>query len=65
MDRDRKGRGPIGERHPNAKLKIADVEFIRASRGTIAGKDLAAEFGVHPTAISKIQLGKKWAAACA
>jgi DNA-binding NarL/FixJ family response regulator len=53
---------PPGEAHPSAKLTEAEVRAIR--RRTAAGerqKDLAAEFHVSPSSISKIANGKSWA----
>jgi len=49
-----------GERHPNAKLRRADVEAIRAARGRRTQQDLAREFGVSQPVISSIQRGQHW-----
>lgn len=50
-----------GERHGMAKLAEADVLRIRslAARG-VPQKELASEYGVWPSAISKIVNGKLW-----
>lgn len=50
-----------GERNGAAKLTAEIVANIRArlDRGE-TGKDLAAEFGVTPTLVSHIKLGKVW-----
>ncbi len=58
----RMGLQPIGERHPNAKLRTVDVVAIRACIAT--GKsdgDIARFFGVRPETISKIARGELWA----
>lgn len=50
-----------GEKVPTSVLKPEDVEFIILMRGKATQTDLAARFGVKREAISKIQLGKRWA----
>ncbi len=64
-DKSRKGRavgpGLRGELVPSAKLKAKDVVAIREQlRAGRKGKDIAASFGVSPTTISSIKLGKRW-----
>lgn len=56
----RMGLQPIGERHPNAKLRDVDVEAIRACAR--AGKslvDIAAFFGVRAEHVGKIANGRR------
>ena len=48
----------VGVRHPLAKLTEVDVIAIRNSQET--GRALAKHYGVAPTTISKIRLGKRW-----
>jgi hypothetical protein len=54
-----KGRSQQGERHHNARLKLTDIERIRASTGVRAA-DLAAEFGVTANYISQIRAHTRW-----
>lgn len=49
-----------GERTGAAKLTEADVRFIRANRGTMTQKALAAHFGVANSLISHVQSGRGW-----
>jgi hypothetical protein len=49
-----------GYRHPAAKLSDADVLAIRRGRGVTPGSELARRFGVGPSTISKVQVGKSW-----
>lgn len=49
-----------GERNPTAKLTKKDVQSIRADMRT--QKDIAKEYGVCQTQISKIKLGLAWRA---
>lgn len=61
QDMTRKGRGRIGNRNGRAKLTEQDV--IEIKRLLAAGemqKDVAKQFGVYPTVISKIHIGKLW-----
>lgn len=51
---------PGGERNPNAKLTWAQVEEVRALRGTVPARVLAARFGVSRSVISMIMLGLTW-----
>lgn len=50
----------FGERHHWAKLTVPQVQEIRASRSR--NKDLAAEFGVDPSAVSHIKRNRNWRA---
>jgi hypothetical protein len=51
---------PSGEKHHWAKLSNEQVSEIRASRGKILQRVLAARFGVTQSNISAIQLGRSW-----
>lgn len=62
LDRERKGRGaktlppvPFGEKHPNAKLTMEQVRFIRSSAESKSV--LAARFGVSLGTIANVQSG--------
>lgn len=61
-DRDEKGRAPHGEQHQDAKLTDAQVIEIRAryASGTAGQEQLAAEYGVSPSAIWQVVTGRKW-----
>lgn len=48
-----------GERHPCAKLSIEQVQAIR--RDTRPQKEIAREFGIYQSAVSKIKNRKRWA----
>jgi hypothetical protein len=52
----RNGRHPTGDRHPSAKLSDEQVRRVRLAlaRGE-KGSDLAREYGVHKTLISRIK----------
>ena len=52
--------GARGEANVNAKLAAVDIPAIRALRGKVPGVELAWRYGVSPTHISHIQLGKAW-----
>lgn len=56
----RHGRRNRGERNGNAKLTEVQVREIRASRGKVYQKDLAAKFGVTSDLIYLIQHRKSW-----
>lgn len=59
-----KGRKPVAERHPMAKLAIRQVGDIRERRAQgERGVDLAAEFGVTPQLISLIHHNRIWVTA--
>lgn len=49
-----------GERSSSAKLTETQVHRIRAARGKIGQRFLAAEYGVSKSTICSIQLGKNW-----
>lgn len=55
------GRG--GERASGAKLKLADVDWIRGQVGKIPVKALARQFGIDPKSIRRIRDGRTWKAA--
>lgn len=49
------------ETNPKAKLKKAQIELIKeALKKGIAVKDLASEYKVSPSAISRIKRNKTW-----
>lgn len=60
---DMKQRGrrndPVGERAGSAKLTESQVISIRKDRRTNA--EIAKQYGVYPSAISRIKTGKRWA----
>ena len=60
-DMSNKGRASKvrGEKTNGAKLTGEKVAMIRMARGLY--KDIAAEFGVHPSHISRIKRGIYWA----
>lgn len=61
-DRDRKGRTSRGRDRPNSKLFDVTVWYIKA-RYAMGGKtisDLAREFGVSRSVVSRIVSGKSW-----
>lgn len=49
-----------GENNPRAKLSVADVQVIRASKEKT--KPLAEKYGVHRTTIQHIRRGSQWSA---
>lgn len=60
-DRDRKGRTPIGEARPNARLTADLVREIRSARES--GEtlhSLGRRFGVSHTTVHRIAMGRKW-----
>lgn len=61
-DMDSKGRGrrPVGEMHPRAKLSRTDVETIRARYEPGKGGALARAYGVSDSVISRVVNGKAW-----
>lgn len=60
-DRDAKGRGTSGERHPFAKLTNVDAEFIRKmAKAGIKQRRLAELFDVSPATICEVVSGKRW-----
>jgi DNA-binding XRE family transcriptional regulator len=52
-----------GERHPHARLSDADVECIRAQRGTRSAREIAADFGIAHGTVYQIQSGRTRGAA--
>lgn len=59
MDRESRGRRDVkGEQVGTAKLTETDILGILAS--DISGADLARKYGVSPSTISLIRLGKSW-----
>ena len=56
-----KGRGPLGERSPNAKLTVKEVLAIRAERNS-GGRphELAGAFGISVTQVRNIWTRKRW-----
>lgn len=60
-DRDARGRTAKGERHPRAKLTFDDVEKIRSlsCRG-VSNTELARQFGIHNSGITRIIKGELW-----
>lgn len=64
-DMDAKGRRVInhaprvwGERHPSAKLSIADVLAIKVATGS--QQVVADRFGITQSTVSKIKRGERW-----
>lgn len=57
-DMDRKGRRPIGERHPRAKLTEKAIRQIRLSNDSL--KDLGARYGVDKSVVCNIRQRKSW-----
>jgi hypothetical protein len=64
QDSRRKGRlrtpDVRGEKHPAARLTTEQVESIRARYPQETGKNLAKEFGVRPSQISRIVNQRRW-----
>lgn len=63
LDMVRKGRNfnPGGESHPRAKLRLEEVRKIREKfDGGCRGVDLASQYHVDKTTISKIVTGHNW-----
>lgn len=50
-----------GERQPRSKLTERDVHEIRATKGKVSQREIAAKFGVNQTTISHIHAGRIWA----
>ena len=59
-DRDRKGRGILGETHHQAKLTEDDVRAIRASYPELTYQKLADDYGVSPSQISHVVKRIHW-----
>lgn len=49
-----------GEDHGMSKLTADQVIEIRKLRNTASGRQVAKQFGVSPSVVSSIQLGKTW-----
>lgn len=49
-----------GTTNGNAKLADEDVLAIRRNVSGLTGRELARQFGVHPTTISKVQRRTNW-----
>jgi hypothetical protein len=61
LDRLEHGTDIRGEKHPRARLSIADVLDIRALKASGAkGIEIARKYGVTAANISQICSGKKW-----
>lgn len=58
------GTSAVGERHGIAKLTDAQAAQIRAMKGTMAQREIAALYGVSPTTVSRIQRGDGWVHLC-
>ncbi len=60
-DRERKGRGPRGERNGRAKLNRALVQMVREARaGGMMYHEIGALFGIHKSTVHDICTGKLW-----
>jgi hypothetical protein len=55
----RLGRKRVGGYHPPARLDERVVQEIRAQRGHVPQRRLAARFGVSQTTVSRIQAGHR------
>jgi DNA-binding transcriptional regulator YiaG len=49
-----------GVLHRNAKLRPADVEYIREHASSVRPAELATEFGVTPQTIRDVIAGRTW-----
>lgn len=60
--RERRDHGtmPIGAKSGTAKLTEDQARYIKAMRGRISERKLAAQFGVSSTAVRFIHLGRNW-----
>ena len=59
-DRRRHGTDNRGSRHGMARLDEDDVRTIRALRGKMLQREIAAQYGVATTTITLIMTGKNW-----
>lgn len=50
-----------GQQHGSAKLTEADIRRIRSLQGALTLAEIAAQFGVSPSAVSLIHLRRNWA----
>ena len=55
------GRSNRGKKSPFVKLEADQVQEIRALLGTKSNSAIAAQFGVDPSTISSIKIGRAWA----
>lgn len=62
-DRKRDQTDGSGERHPRAKLTLAQVDVIRSLRGKMSQSEIGKMYGVTQVTVSRIHLGKNWRAA--
>jgi hypothetical protein len=61
LDRKEKGRSIFGEKNGRSKLKTADINKIRLLlKNKIDQRDIAKEFGVGQTTISRIKMNESW-----
>lgn len=60
-DKKSHGTSNLGEKNPQAKLTEADVRTIRLLLENHTKKDIAHQFNVSHTQISRIASGKRWA----
>lgn len=60
QDRRVHGTNGAGECNAKAKLTSEQVAEIRAARGVMRQRDLAARYGVGQTQISRIHTGQRW-----
>ena len=58
-DRIKKGRSARGEKHGGAKLSLQDILLIRSDPRK--QKEIAAEYGIVPSAVSNIKSRRVWA----
>lgn len=61
-DRRRHGRAPVRAANGNARLTEAQIRDIRALKGTMRQRDIAAKFGVTQAHVSRIHRGVQWSA---
>ncbi len=61
LDRKIKGRSIFGEKNGRCKLKTEDINIIRRLLSKkVDQRDIAKEFGVGQTTISRIKLNESW-----
>jgi hypothetical protein len=60
LDRIRHGTSNRGHRNGQSKLTEEDVKKIANLKGRLPQKELAEKYGVSISAISSIQLGRRW-----
>lgn len=59
-DRAKHGTSNRGERQWQARLSEEKVRAIREDRSGVPQADVAAEFGIHQSHVSKIKSGQRW-----